>query len=334
MFYFNLKSAFIATTLIAGLWGCNSGQSPQSSNSGTAQKYVAVTQIVEHPALDATRQGIKDELEAAGLKAGETLKWEWESAQGSPTTAAQIANKFVGDNPDVIVAISTPSAQTVVAAARNIPVIFTAITDPLGAKLVSNLEKPGGLVTGTKDFPPIDQHLNLIQEISPQAKRIGVVYNPGEANSISLINALKKEMQNRGLTLVEATANRSSDVATATRSLVGKADIVYIPTDNTIVSALESVIQVGMENKLPIYAGDTDSVKRGAIASVGFNYYNIGRETGKIVLQVLNGKKPGDIPVTTIPKYELFINLKSANLMGVKIPESVQKRANQIISNQ
>ncbi len=334
MFYFNLRSAFIATTLIAGLWGCNSGQSPQNSNSGTAQKYVAVTQIVEHPALDATRQGIKDELEATGLKAGETLKWEWESAQGSPTTAAQIANKFVGDNPDVIVAISTPSAQAVVATARNIPVIFTAVTDPLGAKLVSNLEKPGGLVTGTRDFPPIAQHLDLIQEISPQVKRIGVVYNPGEANSVSLINSLKKETQSRGLSIVEATANRSSDVATATRSLVGKADVVYIPTDNTIVSALESVIQVGIENKLPVYAADTDSVKRGAIATVGFNYYDIGRETGKIVLQVLNGKKPGDIPVKTIPKYELFINPNSANSMGVTIPEAVQKRANQIISNQ
>lgn len=331
MFYFSLRSTVITTILMAGLWGCNSGQSPQTSNSTTAQKYVAVTQIVEHPALDATRQGVQDELEAAGLKAGENLKWEWESAQGNPTTAAQIANKFVGENPDLIVAISTPSAQAAVATARSIPVIFTAITDPLAAKLVSNLEKPGGLVTGVMDFAPVAQHLDLITEISPQTKRIGVLYNPGEANSVSLVNLLKTETQKRGLTLVEAPANRSSDVATATRSLVGKADAVYIPTDNTIVSALESAIQVGIENQLPIYSGDTDSVKRGAIASLGFNYYDVGRETGKIVLQVLNGQKPGDIPVKNIQEYELFINTKSAKAMKVQIPEAVQKRANQII---
>lgn len=331
MFYSNLRSVLIATTLITGLWGCNSGQSPQSSNPTTAQKYVAVTQIVEHPALDATRKGVQDELAAAGLKVGENLKWEWESAQGNPTTAAQIANKFVGENPDVIVAISTPSAQAAVATARSIPVIFTAITDPLAAKLVSNLEKPGGLVTGVMDFAPVTEHLALITEIAPETKRVGVVYNPGETNSVSLVNILKEETQKRGLTLVEAPANRSSDVATATRSLVGKADAVYIPTDNTIVSALESAIQVGIENKLPIYAGDTDSVKRGAIASLGFNYYDVGRETGKIVLQVLNGQKPGDIPVKSIQEYELFINSKSANSMGVKIPETVTKRADQII---
>lgn len=331
MIEFNVRSALIATTLISILLGCASGQSSSTSDSKIPQKFVAVTQIVEHPSLDATRKGIQDELAAAGLKAGETLKWEWESAQGNPSTATQIANKFVGENPDVIVAIATPSAQASVAVARNIPVIFAAVTDPLGAKLVNNLEKPGGLVTGVTDLSPINKQLDLIQEMTPTVKRLGVIYNAGEANSVSLVDLLKIEATKRGLMVVEATANRSSDVATSARSLVGKVEAIYIPTDNTIVSALESVIQVGIDNQVPIYAADTDSVKRGAMAGLSFNYYDVGRQTGKVVLQVLKGESPGNIPVKSVEKLQLFINRKSATAMGVKIPESVLRKADEKI---
>lgn len=332
MIEFNVKSVFFASVLAAILLGCNSGEPSPSSRSKNLQKFVAVTQIVEHPSLDATRQGIQDELAAAGLKAGETLKWEWESAQGNPSTAAQIANKFVGENPDVIVAIATPSAQASVAVARNIPVIFSAVTDPIGAKLVNNLEKPGGLVTGVTDLSPINKQLDLIQEITPTVKRLGVIYNSGEANSVSLVDLLKIEATKRGLTVVETTANRSSDVATSARSLVGKVEAIYIPTDNTIVSALESVVQVGFDNDIPVYAGDTDSVKRGAMAGLSFNYYDVGRQTGKLVLQVLNGENPGDIPVKSVEELQLLINQKSAKKMGVKIPEFVLKKAIQTIN--
>ncbi|VXD19237.1 ABC superfamily ATP binding cassette transporter, binding protein [Planktothrix serta PCC 8927] len=331
MIKFNVRLAFIASVLVATLFGCNSGQSSSTSNSRIPQRFVAVTQIVEHPSLDATREGIKDELAAAGLKAGDSLKWEWESAQGNPSTATQIASKFAGENPDVVVAIATPSAQASVAIVRNIPVIFTAVTDPIGAKLVNNLEKPGGLVTGVTDLSPLDKQLDLIQEITPTVKRLGVIYNAGEANSVSLIELLKTEATKRGLTVIEATANRSSDVATSARSLVGKVEAIYIPTDNTIVSALESVIQVGIDNKIPVYAGDTDSVKRGAMAGLSFNYYQVGRQTGKLVLRVLNGESPGNIPVESVEKLELFINPKSATAMGVKIPDSVLKKADKRI---
>ncbi|MGK7925717.1 MAG: ABC transporter substrate-binding protein [Spirulina sp.] len=321
-----LKSAFITTLLAATLLGCG-----QSSEEKTHEKFVAITQIVEHPALDATREGVKDELAEAGLKAGDNLKWQWESAQGNPSTAAQIASKFVGDNPDVIVAIATPSAQAAVSATEEIPVIFTAVTDPLGAKLVENMDKPGGLVTGVTDLSPIGKQLDLIQEITPDAKRVGVLYNAGEANSVSLVELLKKEAESRNLEIVEATAAQSSNVATAAQSLVGKADIIYVPTDNTIVSALEAAIQVATENKIPLYAGDTDSVERGAIASLSFNYYDVGRQTGKIVLEVLDGKNPGDIAVQSVEKLQLFVNLKAAEAMGVTIPDSVKSKAEKTI---
>ena len=290
-------------------------------------KKVAITQIVEHPALDACRKGVEEELKAQGID----VTWSYESAQGNPGTAAQIARKFVGDAPDAIVAISTPSAQAVVAATKDIPVVFTAVTDPVGAKLIDNPEKPGGNVTGMTDLSPIAAHLDLIARITPNAKKIGVIYNPGEANSVTLVGLVKEHAPAHGMTIVEAAAPRSNDVLAAARSLVGKVDAVYVPTDNTVVSALEGVIKTGVENKLPIYAGDTDSVPRGAIAALGFNYYDVGRQTGAIVARVLKGEKPGNIAVQGIKKTELAVNPKSAEAMGVTIPADVLAEAKTVV---
>ena len=295
------------------------------------EAFVAVTAIVEHPALDAARDGVRDELEANGYTVGENLRFEYESAQGNPTTAAQIARKFVGESPDVIVPISTPSAQAVAAATRDIPVVFTAVTDPVGAKLVADPARPGGNVTGVTDLSPIRQHLELILEITPEAKRIGVPYNPGEANSVTLLELLKSEGGAMGLQIVEAAATRSADVLSAAQRLVGNVDAIYVPTDNTIVSALEAVIRVGKDNDIPVYAGDTDSVPRGAMAAVGFNYYDVGRQTGRIVLRVLKGENPGDIAVEGIQKTELYVNPGAAEDMGVTIPESIVARAKEVI---
>jgi len=299
--------------------------------AGAAKFTVAVTAIVEHPALDAVRDGIRDELEANGYKVGGNLDFIYESAQGSPATAAQIARKFIGDRPDVIVAIATPSAQAAVAATTDIPVVFSAVTDPLGAKLISNAEKPGGNVTGLSDMSPIAQHLDLIKEITPAAKRIGVAYNPGEANAVSLVDLLKREAPGKGMSIVTASAPKSSDVLAAARSLVGKVDAIYVPTDNTIVTALESVIKVGIDNGIPVYSGDTDSVVRGTVAALGFNYYDIGRQTGKVVLRVLRGESPGDIPVRTAEGTDLFVNPAAAKKMGVSIPQPVLGRATKVV---
>jgi putative ABC transport system substrate-binding protein len=295
------------------------------------EAFVAVTQIVEHPALDACRQGILDELKAAGYEEGRNLKFVYESAQGNPGTAVQIARKFVGDNPTVIVPISTPSAQAVVAATSDIPVVFTAVTDPLGAKLISNMEKPGGNVTGMTDLSPIAQHLELIREITPNAAKIGVPYNPGEANAVTLVDLLKQYAPAQKLEIVTAAATKSADVLAATQSLIGKVDAIYVPTDNTIVSAFEAVVKVGVDNQIPVYAGDTDSVARGAVAALGFNYYDVGRQTGKIVVRVLKGEKPGDIPVEGVKITELYVNPGAAEKMGVTIPEAVIAKAKQVV---
>ncbi len=296
-----------------------------------ASKHVAITQIVEHPALDACRQGVQDALADAGYKVGDNLKWSYESAQGNPATAAQVAKKFAGDSPDLIVAISTPSAQTVAASARHIPLVFTAVTDPLGAKLVNNMDKPGKLITGVSDLSPINKHMELVQQIVPGAKRLGVLYNPGEANSVTLVNLVKDSAQALDMTVVEAAATKSGDVLAAARSLVGKVDVIYIPLDNTVVSALEAVIKVAEQSKLPIISGDTDSVKRGTIAALGFNYYDVGQQTGKMVARILNGEKPGDIAVEQVQTLELYLNPGAAERMGVTLSATMLSQAKEVV---
>ncbi|WP_454289139.1 ABC transporter substrate-binding protein [Rhizobium arsenicireducens] len=292
---------------------------------------VAVTAIVEHPALDAARDGIKEALAEAGYKEGENLKFVYESAQGNPGTAAQIARQFVGDAPNVIVPISTPSAQAVVSATRDIPVVFTAVSDPLGAELIKDMEKPGGNVTGLSDMSPVADHVALIQEITPNAKSIGFIYNTAEANSVSTLAALKAEAEKAGLTIVESVATKSSEVQGAARALVGRVDVIYVPTDNTIVSAFEAAVGVAEEAKIPLYAGDTDSVNRGALAALGFNYFDVGKQTGEIVVRVLKGENPGDIPVRVAAGTDLVINQKAAAKMGVTFPESITSRATKTI---
>ncbi|GAA4252896.1 ABC transporter permease [Azospirillum formosense] len=317
-----LAAATAATTAVVAL----------TSAAAFAQtKTVAITAIVEHPALDATRDGVIEALKAAGYTPGDTLKVEYQSAQGNPATAAQIARQFAGARPDVIVPISTPSAQAVVASTRDIPVVFTAVTDPVGAQLVRSLDKPGANVTGVSDMAPVAEHVALIREIVPSVKRLGVLYNAGEPNSVSLVKALKDEAQKAGLTVVEATATKSADAQPAARSLVGKADAIYVPLDNTVVSALESVVAVGQQAKLPVFSADTDSVARGTVASIGFDYRQVGRQTGEVVVRILKGEKPGDVPVTFAKGTDLFVNPKSAAAMGVTIPEAVTQRATKVV---
>ena len=296
-----------------------------------ADKFVAVTAIVEHPALDAVRDGVKDELKEEGFDAGKNLKWEYQSAQGNTGTAAQIARKFVGDKPDVIVAIATPSAQALVAATKSIPVVYSGVTDPVAAQLVKDWKASGTNVTGVSDLLELDKQVDLIKRVVPKAKRVGMVYNPGEANSAVVVKALKELLAKSNMTLVEAAAPRSVDVGSAAKSLIGKVDVIYTNTDNNVVSAYEALVKVGNDAKIPLVASDTDSVKRGAIAALGVNYYDLGRQTGKVVGRILKGEKPGDIASATSSKLELFVNTAAAQKQGVTLSPELVNSAKTVI---
>ncbi|HJV06345.1 MAG TPA: ABC transporter substrate-binding protein [Chromobacteriaceae bacterium] len=293
-------------------------------------KSVAITAIVDHPALDAARKGVVDELKAEGFGA-DKVKVQYQSAQGNPATAGQIARKFVGDNPNVIVAIATPSAQAVVAATKSIPVVFTAVTDPVAAKLVSSWKASGSNVTGVSDRLPLAPQVDLIRKVKPTAKRVGIVFSPGEVNSTIVVKEMKAELAKRGMTLVEAPAPRTVDVGPAAKSLVGKVDAIYTSTDNNVVSTYESLVAVANQAKIPLIAADADSVKRGAIAALGMNYYDMGRQTGKIVARILKGEKAGKIAPQVGNKLTLIVNASAAQKQGAPLSAALQKEAKDTI---
>ena len=304
---------------------------PAAPAAAAGNKTVAVTAIVEHPALDAARDGVKDELKAAGYEPGKNLKFDYQSAQGNNGTAAQIARKYIGEKPDVIVAIATPSAQAVVAATKDIPVVYSAVTDPVAAKLVKTWDASGTNVTGVSDLSPLAKHLELIKKVVPNAKRVGVIYSPGEANSVAIVEALKKEVGPAGLVLVEAPAARTVDVAAAAQSLVGKVDVIYAPTDNNVMSAFEGIVKVSQQAKLPVVAADTDAVKRGAVAALGLNYYDLGRQTGKLVVRILNGESAGKMPSQVSTTFELHVNPAAAQKQGIALSDELVKSAKVVV---
>ena len=296
--------------------------------TGFAADYsVSFNQIVEHPALDALRQGVKDELQAQGL----TVSYNDHIAQGNIATANLIAKQILGEQPTVAVGIATPTAQACAQAIKDIPIVFAAVTDPVGAGLVKSLEKPGGNVTGTSDMSPIDRQLELILQFLPKIKTLGVIYNSGEANSVTLVRVLKEEANKRGIAVEEATVSNSAGVFQAAKSLIGRSEAVYIPTDNTVVSAFEAITQVGYQAKLPIFAADTDSVGRGAIAALAVDYYQMGRQTGEMVSRVFKGAKPAEMPVETLRDFKIHLNPDSAAKMGLQVPEAIVKKADKII---
>ena len=296
--------------------------------TGSAQTppLVAFTAIVEHPALDDVRKGAIEELGRLGFTDGQSLRTSFDSAQGQPTTAAQIATRLVGQKPAVIVAISTPSAQTVLAATRTIPIVFSAVTDPVAAKLVKDPGRPGGNITGVTDMAPVAAQVALARELVPSLKRLGVIYNPGETNAQALVAILRQVAKDANLTLVESAANRTADLTAAAERLIGKVDALYLPTDNVVASGLEAVIAVARSHRIPTI-GDAAYVERGVLIGTGFNYRELGTLTGRLIADILKGRQPGEIPVAASQNVDSVLNLKEARAIGLTVPAALVSRA-------
>jgi putative tryptophan/tyrosine transport system substrate-binding protein len=293
---------------------------------------IGISQIVEHPSLDATRKGFIDELQDVSHASGEKFEYDYKNAQNNRPVSVQIARKFVGDRVDLILSISTPSSQDAAAATKEIPILFSAITDPVSAGLVQSLSNPGRNLSGTTDRSPVAAQMDLIHEILPNAKRIGTIYNPGEANSVASVKEINAESTKRGMILIEAPAPSSSAVKTAAETLVGKVDAIHIPTDNTVVLALESVIKVCQDNKIPLFAADVESVSRGAMAAVAIDYYKLGRQTGAMAKKIFQLKsRISEMPVEEQKDLLLHLNIGQASRMGVKIGEPIVTRASKVI---
>jgi putative ABC transport system substrate-binding protein len=307
------------------LAGCASKETAGSTKKdGAENEYkIGITQFAVHPSLDAATKGFKQALKDKGIK----VKYDEQNAQADMNNTQTIAKNFVGDKVDLIFANATPSATAALKATKEIPIVFTSVTDPVGSGLVKAFDKPGKNITGTTDNHP-DATKKTISFITDEvkAKKIGVIYNSGEQNSVVQVKTVKQLAEEKGAKLVEVSVSSSAEVKQAAESLVGRVDAVYIPTDNTVVSALESVISVANSKKIPLFVGELDSMKRGAVAASGFNYFDIGYQSGLMAADILTGKKkPSEIPVELPKTLKLVINKKAAEAQGLKVNDDWKK---------
>jgi putative ABC transport system substrate-binding protein len=289
---------------------------------------IGIIQIVEHPALDAAREGFIDQFTEHGYVEGEKITYQIQVAQGDMATANTIAQKFKNERLDLILAIATPTAQAVANLIKDKPILITAVTDPVAAGLVESAERPGSNVTGTNDLQPLAEQFALAQQLVPGAKRVGIIYNAGEANSVTQVQMAKAIADQLGLEVVEATVDTSAGVLQAAQSFIGRVDFIYVPTDNTVVSAFSSVVKVAEENGIPVFPGEENLVPQGALATVGVNYYRLGRQTAEMALRILEeGAKPETMPIESQKETELVINADVAQALGINIPTAIRAKA-------
>ncbi|WP_350257303.1 ABC transporter substrate-binding protein [Scrofimicrobium sp. R131] len=326
----SLSLLALGAAAVLGLSACGTGSSAQSEGTdksessqsapASAESYqIGITQLMSHPSLDAARDGFVQAIEDAGLD----VTFDEQNANGDQSVASSIAGTFNSGNYDLILAIATPNAQAVAQAITDKPVLFTAITDPVDAGLVDSMDQPGGNMTGTSDANPVKEQLQLIKDVVPDAKKVGIIYSPGEANSVVQVEWAKEAVKDLGLELVEAPAVSSQEVLQAAESL-SNVDAIYVPTDNVVVTSLETVLKVGEERQIPVFGAEGDTVARGAIGTYGLSYFDLGYQTGQMAVRILvDGEDPATMPVETLSTPMLYLNKGAAERMGVELPESL-----------
>ncbi|WP_108991866.1 ABC transporter substrate-binding protein [Paenibacillus agaridevorans] len=284
---------------------------------------VAISQVVEHPSLDATREGFLKAFEDAGIK----VKADYNNAQGDPNNYKSIAETIASSKADLALGIATPTSQALVEAITDKPVLFAAITDPVDAGLVPKLQAPGGNVTGASDLDPqsITDLMEFIAKEFPNVKKVGTVINESEDNSVIMSGIAAEALAKHGIEYVKAAVANSSDVQQAAQSLVGRVDAIYIALDNTAVEGLDAIIDVAEENDIPFFSADRDTVVRGAFATIGFQYFDHGYEVGQMAIEILkDGKNPGEMDVKTPQKLDFVLNLKAAKEQGIEVTDAMK----------
>jgi putative ABC transport system substrate-binding protein len=295
--------------------------------------FIGIAKIVAHPALDAMEKGIVEVVKAAYPNA----KFDLQNANGEPATASQIAQKFKIEKVDVAVGIATPTAQALANVIKDIPVIYAAVTDPVAAGLVASYDKGGANITGTSDLPPVEAQIDALLALAPNTKRIGHVYNAGEANSVRTAKVSEAYCAKKGIKFVPAIVSNSAEVSQAVASIVGRVDAIYLSTDNTVFSAITTVADICIREKLPLVTADPSSAETvPVLAAVGFDYYKMGKATGRIILDVLKGKKTSDIPTyfAVDPAENAFvINLDTAKKIGITVPQALLDKASLVLGS-
>jgi len=314
-------TAIIAAACLCGLLAVScKGKDAQSKKVIK----IGVVQLVEHVALDAAYKGFVDGLKEAGYEDGKNIKIDYQNAQGEQANCQTIAQKLVNDQDDLILAIATPAAQAVANLTQTIPVLITAVTDPASAKLVVSNDAPGTNVTGTSDLTPVAAQMDLLKQIVPNAKTVGFLYCSSEQNSKFQIDLAKKACDKIGLKYIDATVSNSNEIQQVTQSLVGKVDAVYSPTDNMIAAGVPTVASVLNAAKIPFICGEDGMVKQGGLATYGVNYYELGKQTAVMAVQILKeGKKPSEMPIQYLQTCDVSINEETAKAIGITIPADI-----------
>lgn len=319
-------AAGLMLTLALGVLGC--GGDKKEAAKKTDKVNVGIVQLVEHAALDAANKGFVEGLASKGYKEGQNIAFDRQNAQADQSNLQNIAHRFVNNKVNLICAIATPAAQTVANVTSDIPIVATAVTDYKTAKLVKDNAKPGTNVTGTSDMNPVKEQLDLLLKIVPNAKAVGVIYCSSEVNSQLQTDILKKAAADKGIAIKEATVSNVNDIQQAARSLVGKVDAIYVPTDNVLASAMPTLSTVTEEAKIPVICGEGGEVKAGGLATLGVDYYKLGFQAGEMAADILSGKsKPADMAIQTQKEFSAIVNMKTAEKIGIKIPEDVLKGA-------
>jgi putative ABC transport system substrate-binding protein len=313
-------------------------ESPAAESPATKNYSIAISQIAPHPSLDATKDGFLAALKDAGIVDGENLKVDYNNAQGEPSNNLAIAQKIGSGKYDLALGIATLPAQALAENVKDFPVLFAAVTDPVDAQIISNLDQPGGNVSGASDTNPIaiTQLMDFIAENFTTVKTVGVIINEGETNAVIMAKQAEEALAAHDIKLIKAAVTNTSEVQQAVQSLVGRADALYITLDNTVVSAVDVILKVARENKLPFFSSDRDTVEAGALATVGFKYYDHGYQVGQMAVEILkDGKNPGDMKVTVPEKLDFILNLKAAEALGITVTDAmkdkVQDKENNII---
>ena len=308
--------------LLVVLGGVFAGVVPAFATSNVKYK-IGIIQYVEHQALDASREGFLAALSDNGYQAGKNMEVDYQNAQGDAANLSTISDRFIGKKVDLVLAIATPAAQSIAAKTTEIPILGTAITDYVVARLVDSNEVPGSNVTGTSDMNPIREQIELIMMLVPEAKRIGVLYTSSEDNSVLQARIAQEAILDMDLEYVEVTISNSNEVQQATQSIVRRVDAIYIPTDNIFASAMPIVYGVTSESKTPVIAGESGMVWGGGVASLGINYYDLGYQTGLMAIRVLQGENPAMMPIEGAQGFDYLVNGTVAAEIGLEIPDQL-----------
>ncbi len=318
----------IAVLTVALMGGC--------SEKKDGEVIIGIGQFAEHASLDNCREGFVAGLEEAGYKEGQNLTILYENSQADANMASQISKNFIAKKADLICAIATPMAQSAFGATKNIktPVIFTAVTDPIKAELAKEDGTPNGNVTGTSDKLPVEKQLEMIRKILPDAKKIGIMYSTSEVNSLSAIEEYKLAAPSYGFEIIESGISTIADIPMAADSLLEKVDCVNNLTDNTVVSALPTILNKAFKKNIPVFGSEVEQVKIGCLGSMGLDYYELGKRTGKIAAQVLDGdKKASEINYETIEEFAFYGNNAVAKKLGINLPEDLMENAKEMYND-